>query len=155
MTKEVATMTLDELKKSSNKKNFDQIISDLKHGFTLDFTDLEACRYAGISHDTYYRWYKESDEFAVNMEIAKDFMSKAAKTNIGDKVASGDTDLAKWWLERRRKQDYAARTETDVTTLGQSVNFAGFDTLTPQQRDEAMLKRAEELLEGIKADKEK
>jgi hypothetical protein len=142
-------MTLNELKKSTTKKNFDQIVSDLKQAFMHDFTDEEACRYARINPDTYYTWKNASEEFVEEMTIAKDFIVQAAKNNIGNKVAKGDIELSKWWLERRRRDDYANKTQTDVTSLGQSINFPEFDILSPKEKDAALDKKAKELAEEL------
>lgn len=142
-------MTLKELKKSSKKDNFDQIISDLKQAFMRDFTDEQAFRYANISNDTYYRWKNLSEEFVEEMDKAKDFIATAARKNITNRVAKGDTEVSKWWLERRERDAYSTRTQSDITSLGQSINFPEFDILSPKEKDAALDKKAKELAEEL------
>jgi len=111
MADKAKSLTIKQLQ----KKNYgctDKVISDLKYGLMRDFTVMEACTYARINPDTYYRWVKESDDFAEEMVIAQQHMSNLAKKVIMDTLEDGDKDSAKWWLERRRKENYALRQET-------------------------------------------
>jgi hypothetical protein len=105
------TMTLGELKECSTKDNFDLIVSDLKVALQRDSTVERACRYAQINKDTYYAWYKASDEFAAAMDLAKDYLFNKSTENIKEALDAKDKDLSKWYLERRDKKRYAARNE--------------------------------------------
>lgn len=108
--KEEKPYTLKELQEK-NIKCSDKVLSDLKYAFSSDYTDEEACRYARISKDSYYRWRNESDDFCHEMDVAKDFVFKMAKDLLKNKVAEGDHDAAKWLLERRKKREYSLRQE--------------------------------------------
>lgn len=111
-TEEKRNLTLKQLKEASYLPDFDRVISDLKNGLMRDFTDEEACHYAGISHDTFYRWRRDSEEFAKEMQTAQSFLFRKAKQVIANGIIdNGDKDNAKWLLERRRKENYATRQE--------------------------------------------
>lgn len=119
-TNEQKSLTLKELI-AKNYNCSEKVISDLKAGLQRDFTIIEACVYAGITSDTYYRWLKESDEFREEMDRARQHMSELSKKVIMDAVEKGDKDSAKWWLERRKKELYSTRTETDLTSKGDKI----------------------------------
>jgi hypothetical protein len=114
-------LTLKQLQESSYKCS-DKVVTDLKAAFQNDFTDEEACRYARIGKDSYYRWRNESDEFCEEMDIAKDFIFSTAKELLRKKVKEGDIDAAKWLLERRKKKLYSSRTEL-TGEEGKSINI--------------------------------
>lgn len=125
MADEVIQKTLAELKASSQKHNFDQIISDLKAMFQRDATVEEACRFADINPDTYYVWRKASEEFARHMDLAQDHIFTKAKDNLTAAIQDGDKETSRWLLERRRKQAYGTRTEltgADGEKLDNGVN---------------------------------
>ena len=106
--------TLKELMESSYKLT-DKVVSDLKAGLQRDFTIEQACHYARINVDTYYEWLKLSDEFAEEMAIAKtDFLRRAKKVLV-DAIERGDGELALKVLERREKESYSTKTETEIT----------------------------------------
>lgn len=96
----------DYIKKKSNvgrplKRTEDlvrKLESILKIGGTID----QACSYARISRETYYRWLEEDKDFMTRMESAKYYSDIAAK-NIVVKSILEDKNLesAKWWLEKR------------------------------------------------------
>lgn len=127
------SLTIEQLKEESITPNFYKVVSDLKAGLQRDFTIREACVYAGISHDTYYNWIKASDEFAAEMEKAQQFMAEKAKSVLMTALEKGDRDAAKWWLERRRKENYSTRTESKLEHVGLAAVLAEIDgkTKTP------------------------
>lgn len=72
--------------------------SILKIGGTID----QACSYAGIARETYYRWLEQHKDFRTKMEAAQYYSDIAAK-NLVTKAILEDKDVqtAKWWLEKR------------------------------------------------------
>lgn len=104
------SLTIDQLKKKADKFN-DKMLSDLEEGFKNDFTVEETCLFAGIHKDTFYEWLKLSDEFAVRMDKAKQYVAIAAKNTWARAVRGGDIDASIKWLERRQKKLYSLRQE--------------------------------------------
>lgn len=76
-------------------------VSKLVQAFNAGANVQEACFYALISKESYYRRYSTDKEFRNTVESAKRYLSIAAKRNIAQKIMSGDIALAKWYLERR------------------------------------------------------
>jgi hypothetical protein len=72
--------------------------SILKIGGTIE----EACSYALISRETYYRWLKEDIGFMTKMEQAKHYSDIVAKNIVVDSMHKDrNLETAKWWLEKR------------------------------------------------------
>jgi hypothetical protein len=117
----------------------DKIVSDLEDCLRNDFTVEEACRSVNIARDTYYRWIKESDTFALKMELAKDYVFTLSKKLLKKKIQEeGEVDVAKWVLERRRKQNYALRQEiTGEEGEPVKVNIGGLFGDSIRKQDDA------------------
>lgn len=92
----------------------DELVSKLEYGFMRGLNDTEACCYAGISRETLYSYIKKNPAFADRKEELKSHPSTKAKLNITEAIANGDTDLAKWWLERKNKQEFSTKQEIDA-----------------------------------------
>ncbi len=135
-------MTLNELKASSYK-NFDLIVSDLKNAFMRDFTTERACRYAGLSTSQYYEWINKSDEFAMEMEKAKDYLMNQADQIIVDEIVTKkNSDVAKWFKERRDKARFSIRQEV---TGKDGENMKLDLELTDDERQDLLAASTEEI----------
>jgi len=90
-------------------------VRKLEEAFTIGCTAVEACRYANIGRSTFYGWMKD-EGFSDKMEVRKMAPVLKAKRTIYmhlDQIA-----VAKWWLERRRRQEYSLR-----SILRQEIDF--------------------------------
>jgi hypothetical protein len=58
------------------------VVSKLTEAFKLDVTVEEACLYAGISKDTYYRKLKEDEEFSDEMERSQMYVTMLARRSV-------------------------------------------------------------------------
>lgn len=92
----------------------DEVVSKLEYGFMRGMNDTEACVYAGISRQTLYEYIQKNPEFADRKEDLKKKPSTQAKLNITEAIEAGDTDLAKWWLERRNKDEFSLKQEVEA-----------------------------------------
>lgn len=67
-----------------------------------------ACRTAGVSRATYYRWLDEDPLFAElakqSLREAVDLVSDKAESNIIAKINAGDMAASKYWLDNRKKE---------------------------------------------------
>lgn len=102
----------------------------LEELFVRGLSDEEACLLADIGTTTLYDYCKENPEFSERKELLKQRVKIRAKLNISKVIEDGDTDLSKWYLERR---DNDFKTKQAVTHGGEiAVNqvnpFAGLST---------------------------
>lgn len=71
-----------------------------------------ACKKAGVSTSSFYRWVQEDEAFEVKCEEAiKEGTNKicdVAEAVLIGKIQKGDASIAKYWLEKHR-EDYKPR----------------------------------------------
>lgn len=95
-----------------------QVLEKLEQAFMRDMTDAEACLYAGIGVRTLYDYQKDNPEFSQRKELLKNHVAMKAKTLVADAIETGMLTTAQWWLERRRKDEFATRTDGKITHEG-------------------------------------
>lgn len=98
-----------------------EVVSKLEYGFMKGLNITECCHYANISRPTFYEYLEKNPEFSNRIEELRSNPATRAKLNVVEAIENGDTDLSKWWLERRNKdefstkQEIAADVQNDVT----------------------------------------
>lgn len=90
-----------------------EIIAKLEQGFAYGYTDLEACAYAGISKSPFYEYQDKHPEFKERKEQLRELPVLAAKKNVQDALNGGDKDMTKWYLERKKKDEFSTKTVND------------------------------------------
>lgn len=120
--------------------------------FTNDYNITQACQYAGVSRETYYKWLKQYPAFAVNVEAAQNALGKKAKNVIASAVDGGDAATAKWYLERR-DPDFKAKGELEVSPVLQESRekIKGF---LDDDNDDAYAERSESAGPDVASDTE-
>ena len=89
-------------------------LAHLEQAFNSDYNVTAACRYAGISRDTYYRWLKDVPGFAEKMEDAQNKLMQKAGEVIAKVINEGDANTARWFMDRRDPR-YKAKVEATVS----------------------------------------
>jgi hypothetical protein len=97
------------------------MVAKLIEAFKLDCTVEEACSYAKINKTTYYRHLEKNPEFSNEIEAARQYLKLLARQTVAKGINAGDESTAKWYLERKLKSEFAARTET-TGAEGQPLN---------------------------------
>ena len=88
-----------------------ETLAKLRSAFAVGATDAQACFYAGIDESTFYRYCDKNPDFRNETERLKENPVLKAKTNIVQEIQNGNIDVAKWYLERRARQEFATRRE--------------------------------------------
>ncbi len=88
-----------------------EVISALEEAWMKDMTDAEACFCANISKRALYGYQEQNPDFVHRKELLKNALSLKAKLLIAQEIESMDSGTAKWWLERRRKDEFSLRHE--------------------------------------------
>lgn len=91
-----------------------QVIAKLEEAFLFGATDLQACFLAGISKDAFYDYCKENPSFSDKKEALKDSPKITAKKIIVKSLDAGDEDMAKWYAERKIKDEFSPRTDVNL-----------------------------------------
>ena len=110
----------------------------LEQAFSLGCSDLEACLHADIGKTTLYNFQQKHPEFAERKAMLKDKLVLKARTVIADALNKKDKETAKWYLEKKKKDEFGNRTEITGADGG-SISFS-------QDVDIEKLKQLKEML---------
>lgn len=114
-------------------KMTDLTVKKLEEAFSIGATILEACIYADISRQTYYDWIKANPNLSDRFEQLREKPILKARDNIAKAIAAGDADTSKWYLERKKKDEFSTRSElTGKGGQGIKINVVDYDG---KQRD--------------------
>lgn len=93
----------------TNWKLTPDTVRKLEEAFAIDASVEEACFYADISRETFYQWIKVHVELADKFERLRNRPILKARQTIVNKLDNPEN--AKWYLERKKKVEFAQRTE--------------------------------------------
>lgn len=94
-----------------------EVLQKLEHGFSRGLTDKEACCYAGISESTLYNYGNENPDFLERKELLKEQPKMKAKFVIYDALEEGNLITARWYLERKAKDEFSTKQEADLSSF--------------------------------------
>lgn len=114
----------------------EQVVDKLEEAFKIGCTDEEACLSADIDKKTLYNYIKKNPSFSTRKQQLKANPVFLAKKTIVDKLEK-DVDIAKWYLERRKKDEFSTKTEIDNN---HQVEITGINYITPKDKSEKSLK---------------
>ena len=90
-----------------------EVVSKLEAAFSTGANITQACFYADISRDTYYRWLNENPELSDRFEVLKEQQILKAKDNIYRSIQAGNVGDS-WRLLEKRDPDYKEKVAIDV-----------------------------------------
>lgn len=109
-----------------------EVLAKLEEVFAIGGTDMEAIFYADISKDALYDYQNKHPEFTERKEKLKERpVLKARQTVV--KALENPHD-AQWYLERKRKNEFANRTEL----TGKEGNAIDVNILTQEEKDKLL-----------------
>lgn len=83
-----------------------EIKDRLLQAFAYGLSDREACLYAGIAPSTLYSYCEKHPKFSEQKEELKNRPKLQAKVVIFEALKKGDVNTAKWYLERKAKEEF-------------------------------------------------
>lgn len=92
-------------------------LHDLKFAFCIGATTVEACGYADITEQGYNKWLRNMPE---DLQLEWKFLVEQWKRDLVLKARHSvfcemdDPNMAKWYLERKRRDEFATRTEQEL-----------------------------------------
>ncbi len=100
-----------------------ETVTKLHQAFSVGCSVTEACIYAGISRNTFYRWTKENPELNDKIEQLQILPILKARKTIVDNL--NNPKIAMWYLERRRPEEFSPRYQvsSDKEVVIQVVNY--------------------------------
>ena len=104
-----------------------EIIHKLEEAFSLGCSDLEACFYADISATALYEYQRAHPDFAQRKAILKEKTIFKARAIVEKALSEGDKDMAKWFLERKKKDEFSTKVEGAGNATGVVIQVASAD----------------------------
>ena len=96
----------------------EEVVSKLEQAFSMGCSDLEACLFANISRQTLYDYQEKNPEFIDRKALLKQKMIFKARSVIADALNNKDENTAKWYLERKRKDEFSTKVENETEIKG-------------------------------------
>jgi len=88
-----------------------EVIAKLKEGFSQGFSIVNACIWADISTDVYFDYCRANPQFSVSCKsLQKKPLIKSILV-INKAINDGDVSTAKWYTERKAKDEFSLRNE--------------------------------------------
>ena len=91
-----------------------ECVKKLEEIFAIDGTVEEACFFADISRQTFYTWVNDNPALLDRFEALRNNPVLLARRSVIEGL--GDPELALKYLERKRRNEFSTRVETDNTT---------------------------------------
>ncbi len=98
----------------------DKVMKQLKESFRDGLNNGDACLDANISEKTFYTVMGKNPNLKRYFELLQKNISKIARQNIATKIKKNDTELSKWYLERK---DKSFKQKTDITSDDQKIGI--------------------------------
>ncbi len=116
------TLTVEELNSIPYRTNGRPItkwtqatVDKLVQAWGIGASDREACLLANISVDTLYKHLKRDKKLAEHRDKLKKLPTLQARAVIAEKLKDGDDITARWYLERKERQEFSAKADIQVT----------------------------------------
>jgi hypothetical protein len=90
-------------------------IGKLKEGFAQGFSVRNACIWADINQDTYFEYCKKHPKFSEQCKTLQQKPLIKSILVINKALNEGDVSTAKWYAERKAKDEFSLKTETEHT----------------------------------------
>lgn len=87
----------------------------LEQAWSMGCSDLEACLHANIGKTTLYNYQNEHPEFVERKQILKEKLVLKARAVIAEALNNKDENTAKWYLERKRKDEFSTKIENELS----------------------------------------
>ena len=98
-----------------------KILDKLEEAFKLGCTNREACFYADIPESTFYDFIRDYPEYSEKIKMWKEYQKIKARYVVHKALDKGDKEMAKWYLERKAKDEFSTKQEFDATVNNKVV----------------------------------
>jgi hypothetical protein len=105
-------------------KNENEVVAKLQYAFSIGGKVSEACCFADISKDSFHRYCKKYPEFRDKIELLQTTPIFLSRVAIYNSITNGDMKTIKWFLERRRPQEFSINGSTQYILKQQEERIA-------------------------------
>lgn len=110
-----------------------EVLLKLEQAFSLGCSDNEACLLAGICPATLYNYQNRNPGYLERKALLKDTLILKSRGVVADALSKKDKDVAKWYLERKRRDEFSTRSivetvapEKTQTLPDETLSFTQF-----------------------------
>lgn len=105
----------------------DEKLQKLRQAFSIGCSDREACVYADVALSTLYNYQNANHEFIEEKAGLKEKPVLLARQVVVKSLEKEDVKTAQWLLERKKRKEFATRTESEIRQV------EAFDNLTDDE----------------------
>ncbi len=95
-----------------------ETLDKLNEAFSLGCTDTEACLLADVSTSALGRYIQKHPEYRAYKEELKHTPTIKARKTVVRAIEKGDDVSARWYLERKRSDEFGNKAELQVNATG-------------------------------------
>ncbi len=92
-------------------------VNKLMDAFSWGCDVTSACLFAEISRQAYYNYCSRHPDFNDRCEALRNMPNLHARRTVFNAMMSGDVATAKWYLERKFKDEFATKQNIDSTNV--------------------------------------
>jgi hypothetical protein len=114
------------------------VVNKLEYAFGIGCSVNEACCHANISKQTYYNYTVKHPELLDRVELLREKMPLKAREVIQAALNDVDYNTAKWYLERKKKDEFSIHStveSTNTTELTVAEQYPNLEGLSPEELD--------------------
>lgn len=100
----------------------EEVIEILRPYFQLGCSVNKACKSAGIPQSTVQTWIDNDDDLRLKIGAWQDEITMLSRKAIRTAIEGNNIVPALEWLKRKEKDEFSDKTETDITSKGESIN---------------------------------
>ena len=102
----------------------EKIVEDIEYCWLLDCTEDELLLYCQIDKETFERILDANPRLRKRERALRTHPELLARQNLVEAIKAGDLDTSKWYLERKRPEEFIKPTHIDQTmTVNQNVQL--------------------------------
>jgi len=99
----------------------EEIIQSIRPYLEMGFSRNRACSLIGLTPSNLCNWTDKNEALEIRLQSYENAVNKLVMANLVDAIrieGENDSDSKKettrWWAERKMKNDFSTRTETDI-----------------------------------------
>lgn len=111
-----------------------ETIDKLEFAFSIGCTDIEACLHADITRTTLDNYQNANPEFLDRKWALKEKPVLMARMNVVHALQACDTDMSKWYLEKKKKDEFSGRQEVTGAD-GEELKGITVEFVAPKEKE--------------------
>lgn len=112
-----------------------EVIAKLEEAFAWGCSDIEACLWADIAPATLYQYQEKNPAFTERKASLKETPVLLSRKTVVNAIKKGDRVTAMQYLERKKKDEFSTKSETDITSGGEKIQPITVEFINAENTD--------------------